>query len=411
MKILQKSMGTLEFIVLMALIMSLNALSIDMILPAFPAIREDFGLPAGDNRTAQLILVFFLGMAIGQIFYGAIADSFGRKKAIYLGLSIYVVATLAILFSSQVILIIIFRFIQGIGAAAFRVLSVTIIRDRFSGRKMAEIMSWIMMVFILVPMLAPQFGQVIIMFFPWKSIFLFLIIFSVFIAIWIRFRLEETLKPENRKEFTFKTIKEGFFLTVRDKSALGYTFTAMFVFGCLTIFLSSAENIYKRVFDIEGLKFTLLFAAIAMFSGIGNFCNSRFVGRYGMRKLSQFGMIAYLSLSIIWMLISFYFNGYPPLILFLPIFASIVFFQPLIFANANTMSMENMGNNAGSAAAVIGFLSTFGAAILGSIIGFFFQKIGNLIPISVGFVVYSAIALFFMLRTENFKLFQNKEIP
>lgn len=409
MDILKKPMGLVEFIALMAMIMSLNALSIDMILPAFPAIRADFGLEAGDNRTALLILVFFLGMSIGQIFYGAFADSFGRKNAIYLGLSIYLMATLAILFSSHVMMIIAFRFVQGLGAAAFRVLAVTIIRDRFEGRKMAEIMSWIMMVFILVPMFAPQLGQMIIMFFPWKSIFIALVLFSVFMGIWIKFRLEETLKPEDKKSFTFKNIRTGFWLTIKDRSALGYTIVAAFVFGCLTIFLSSAENIYKQVFDIEGMHFTLLFAVIAMFAGIGNFFNSRLVGRFGMRKLSQLAMMSYLGISVLWMIFSLAFKGYPPLLVFLILFASIMFCQPFIFANANTMSMENMGKNAGSAASVIGFLSTLGGVVLGGIIGYFFQKIGNLIPISLGFVIYSLIALFFMLWTENFKLFHNKE--
>ncbi len=409
MNIAKKSMGFLEFVALMAFIMSLNALSIDMILPAFPAIRADFHMPTGDNSTAMLILIFFLGMSIGQIFYGSIADSFGRKKAIYLGLSIYILATLAILFSANFTDVVVFRFIQGLGAAAFRVLSVTIIRDRFEGRNMAQVMSWIMMVFILVPMLAPQFGQLVIIFFPWKGIFISLVVFSLIIGSWVMIRLEETLKPEDKKDFTLKNIKLGFAITLKDKTAVGYMLVCTFLFGCLTIFLSSAENIYKQIFDIEGSQFTLLFAAIAFFAGIGNFFNSRFVVKYGMRKLSQIAMLSYLTLSILFMTISFIYKGYPPLPLFLMLFASIMFCQPLIFANANTMSMENMGKNAGAAAAVIGCLSTLGASILGSIIGYFFQKIGGLIPISIGFVIYSTIALFFMLYTENFKFFQSTQ--
>ncbi len=403
---LKKSMGLVEFIVLMAMIISLNSLSIDMILPAFPAIRQEYGLEAGDNRTALLVLIFFIGMAVGQIFYGSLADSFGRKKTLYICLSIYLLATLAILLSSHLLSIIGFRFIQGLGAAGFRVLTITIARDRFAGRQMAEVMSWIMMVFILVPMFAPQFGQIIIMFFPWKSIFVSLVLFALIIGLWVWLRLEESLKPAYRKNFTLSNIYKGFRLTLQDRSALGYTLVAAFIFGCLTVFLSSAENIYKQIFDIEGLHFTLLFAMVAMFAGIGNFFNSRLVRRFGMRRLSQLGMMGYLSLSIFWMISTFIFKGYPPLWLFLLLFSLLMFCQPLIFANANAMSMENMGENAGAAASVIGFLSTLGAAILGSIIGYFFQKIGNLIPITIGFVAYSAMAFFCMLYTENFKFFQ-----
>ncbi|MFV0432100.1 MAG: multidrug effflux MFS transporter [Alphaproteobacteria bacterium] len=402
-------MGRKEFIALMAFLSALNALAIDMILPAFPDIRASFNLLDSDSRMPLIVIVYFIGMASGQILHGPLADSFGRRRVVFFGGSIYILGALGVLFSPSLAMLIAFRFIQGLGAAAMRVLSVTIVRDQYKGREMAEIMSLVMIVFMLIPVIAPSLGQSMMLFFPWRSLFILFILAAIIVCSWVYFRLPETLRPENQKNFTIRNIINGFRFTLADRLAFGYTFVAGFVFGSFTFFLSSAEVLYEKVFHIHGFGFTLSFAGAASFMAVGNFANSRLVAKYGMRKISQTAMFAFITLSSILVFISLSYKGFPPFPLFFIPYATLLLFTALIFANTNTMAMENMGSVAGSAASVIGFTSTLFAAAVGAIISHFFMQAPTLTPVAFAFLICGCCAFAFMLWAEKFKLFKSSE--
>ncbi len=402
-------MGKAEFIVLMAFLMALNALATDMILPAFPQLRNFFHLSEDNNNLPQIVFFYFVGMSVGQLLYGPLADAIGRKKTIYIGMSVYILGAIGVIFSGLLPMMIVFRFIQGFGAAAMRVLAVTIVRDEYKGRNMAEIMSLVMIVFMAVPVLAPTFGQMVLIFFPWEAMFVVLILAAITASLWVHFRLPESLKPENTRAFTLHNTVEGLVVTLKDRSALCYTFVAACIFGTFTFFLGSAEMIYGEVFNIHGFKFTLSFAGAAIFMAVGNLLNSRLVSRFGMRVISQIGMIAFLIVSFTMVVVANIFDGFPPFYLFISLFAILLFFNALIFANTNTMAMENMGHLAGSAASVIGFLSTMTAVIIGNVINIFYAKHANITTVATAYIICGLMAFLFMLMAEKFKLFQPHE--
>lgn len=402
-------MGQIEFIVLMAFLMALNALATDMILPAFQDLRIFFNLSKDDNSLPQIVFFYFIGMSIGQLLYGPLADAIGRKKTIYIGMSIYIFGALGIIFSGLLSMMFFFRFIQGFGAAAMRVLAVTIVRDQYKGRMMAEIMSLVMIVFMAVPVLAPTFGQMVILIFPWEAMFVILILAAIWACLWVHFRLPESLKAEDIRPFTVHNTIQGLVQTLRDRSALCYTFVAAFIFGTFTFFLGSAEDIYGEIFHIRGFQFTLSFAGAAIFMAVGNLLNSRLVKRFGMRKISQVGMLAFLTVSLVMVVVAQIFGGFPPFALFLCLFATLLFFNALIFANTNTMAMENMGHLAGSAASVIGFLSTMTAVVVGNIISLYYAGHKDITTLAFAYLICGSIAFIFMLFAEKFKLFQAHE--
>lgn len=403
------AMGQKEFIVLMAFLMALNALATDMIIPAFQDLRDFFNIEEGNNSLTQIVFFYFVGMSVGQLLYGPLADAIGRKKTIYIGMVIYILASVGIIFSGMLSTMIAFRFIQGFGAAAMRVLAVTIVRDQYKGRMMAQIMSLVMIVFMAVPVLAPTFGQIVLIFFPWEAMFVVLILAAIFACLWVYFRLPESLKHEDIRSFTLKNTMDGLVLTLKDRSALCYTFVAAFIFGTFTFFLSSAEGIYGEIFNIRGFAFTLSFAGAAIFMAVGNLLNTRLVLRFGMRKISQVAMLCFLFVSLIMVITASSFGGHPPFALFLSLFAALLFFNALIFANTNTMAMENMGHLAGSAASVIGFVSTMTAVVVGNMISLYYIGHKTITTLALAYLICGSIAFVFMLFAEKFKLFQPHE--
>ncbi len=398
--------STIEFIAMMALLMAINALAVDMILPAFSQLRVSFNLPENSNIIAKSITYYMMGLGLGQMIFGPLSDSYGRKKILYIGLSLYIVAALLASFSQSLSFFITARFIQGIGASSARVLSMAITRDKFEGRMMAKIVSWIMMLFILFPVIAPQLGQGILLILPWQFMFYLFCGMAIITATWLHFRLPETLLPENRRPLSFINILHSTLIVLKDRYACGYMLVATFLFGGFSVFLSASETIFGRLYGIHGIRFTLTFSSIALVLGIGNMVNARIVERYGMRVISQVAYMAYLSFFALILIVTMMTKGYPPFLLFVPLLTCALFFQPMIFANTNTMAMENMKPIAGVAAAVIGSVSTFVGAHLGQITNSLFDYFQNLLPVSLGFFICGSIGFIILLWVERFKLFQ-----
>jgi DHA1 family bicyclomycin/chloramphenicol resistance-like MFS transporter len=398
-------MGKAEFIAMMAMLMALNALAIDIMLPGLHEIGASLGVES-ENHRQYVISAYLMGFAVAQLAYGPLADRFGRKAPMLAGLGIYVVAALFGAFAPTFEALLLARFVHGVGSAATRVITVSIIRDVFGGRQMAEVMSLVMMVFMIVPIIAPGTGQIIMLFGEWHLIFAFMAVAGVAVALWMRLRLPETLNPADRRPFTVRSIGEAFSIVLTDRVALCYTLASTFIFGALFGFINSAQQIYVGIYEL-GALFPVAFAAVAAFMSLASYLNSRLVGRFGMRRLSHGALIGFMLVSAVWFVLSLF--GTIPFALFLLLFALAMFQFGLIGSNFNALAMEPLGHVAGTASAVLGFMGTAGGGLIGALLGQAFD--GTTTPLGAGFFGVALAGLVFVLIAERGKLFQPHNPP
>lgn len=387
------------FIALVAALMSLNALAIDVMLPALPYMGEALGVE-NENDRHFVLGAYMLGFGIAQLFFGPISDRFGRRAPLLVGLVIYVIAAFAAVFAPSFLILLLMRFIQGIGAAGTRVIAQSVVRDRFGGRAMAEIMSMVFMVFMAVPIIAPGIGQLILFTGPWEYIFYFMAFLGAAITLWAAMRLPETLKPENRRELKASVVIEGFRLVFTNRMAFSYGLAGMFIFGALFGFINTAQQIYVDIYGL-GAYFPLAFAAMAGLMAISSYLNARMVRRIGMRRLSHSALLVFTTVSGVWFIITLVMQ--PPLWMFFSLFAIIMFMFGWAASNMNALSMEPLGAVAGTASSVFGFIQTVGGAILGTITGQFFD--GTLTPVASGYFTLGLAAILCVLVAEKGKLF------
>lgn len=389
-----------QFIALMAMLMSINAISIDIMLPGLQEIGASLGV-ADENDRQYIISAYLFGMGFAQLFFGPLSDRFGRKGPLLGGLALYGFCALAIVFVPTFTTLLFFRFVQGIGAAATRVVTVSIVRDVYGGRQMAEIMSLVMMVFMIVPVVAPSIGQLVMIFAEWHMIFVVIALFALAISIPVALRLRETLDPAYRRAFTALVILEGFRIVLTNRLALFYTLATSVLLGGLFGFVNSAQQILVGIYGL-GIWFPAVFAAFAGMMALASFTNSRLVQRFGMRALSHAALLGYALASLVWMSLSLI--GPLPLPLFIVLQSAAMFQFGLMAANFNAMAMEPLGHVAGTASSVLGFTQTIGGAFIGAMIGQAFD--GTVTPLAVGFFILSVLALAFVLIAEGGRLFR-----
>jgi DHA1 family bicyclomycin/chloramphenicol resistance-like MFS transporter len=394
-----------EFIALAAALMALNALAIDIMLPGLQQIGASLGV-ADENARQYVISAYFGGLAFALLAYGPASDRFGRRGPLLFGLSIYVIAAFAAAFAPNFETLLALRFIQGVGAASTRVIAVSMVRDRFGGRAMAEIMSLIFMVFMIIPVIAPGIGQLVMLFAEWHMIFICMGVIALAIVIWAAVRLPETLHPEDRRPFTVASIWKAFRIVLTNRISLWYTLASTTIFGALFGFINSAQQVYVGIYGL-GVWFPVLFAAIAGMMAISSFLNSRLVGRFGMRRLSHGAVIGFLTVSTIWFVWSLY--GQVPLVGFVLLFAAAMFQFGWIGSNFNALAMEPLGHIAGSASSVQGFLQTLGGGVIGAAVGQSFD--GTTTPLAAGFCGVAAVGLLMVLIAEKGKLFRAQHDP
>jgi DHA1 family bicyclomycin/chloramphenicol resistance-like MFS transporter len=402
-----KSMGKVEFIGLAAMLMALNALAIDIMLPGLQEIGAALGV-INENHRQYVISAYLLGFGIAQLGYGPISDRYGRRKPMLFGLGIYVVSSIAVVFVPSFAGVLALRFIQGIGSAATRVITISIVRDVYGGRQMAEVMSLIMMVFMVVPVIAPGTGQIVLLFGDWHLIFVFMAVIAVIVGAWMYYRLPETLHPEDVRPFTVKSVLNGFKIVLTNRIALCYTLSSTFIFGALFGFINSAEQVYKGVYEL-GQWFAVAFAGVALFMALSSFINARLVGRFGMRRLSHGSLIGFIVITFVWLLIQIYGPQPMPFALFIVLFALAMFQFGWIGSNFNSLAMEPLGHVAGTASSVIGFMGTVGGSLIGALIGQSFD--GTALPMVAGFFIVSLIGLVFVLIGEKGQLFHPHNKP
>lgn len=397
-----RTLSRLEFTSFLALSMALAALGIDLLLPAYDAIRLDLGLAVDAQAVTGLITAYFLGLAVGQLFYGPIADRYGRKRALAIGYGIYGVAALATALGPSLGVLLLSRFVWGLGAAGPRVVTLAMVRDRYEGEQMAKAMSFIMAVFILVPVIAPTIGAAAVSVVSWRFLAAGCAGAVVIAALWAR-RIPETLAPEHQLPMTWTRISAAARLVVSNRQTACYTLALTALYGVFASYLASSEPIYSQVFD-EGDRFPLIFGGLAAVMGVAMFLNGRVVERVGTRRLAHGVLIGYLTAAGALLIMALLTDGRPPLWLFLIGIAAMLTSHALLIPNFNTISMAPMGAIAGTAAAVIGATQIAVGAVLGALLDRTFD--GSILPLSIGFLGYGILAMGLVLFAERGRLFQ-----
>ena len=382
---------------MMALMQSLVALSIDAMLPALTEIGQDLG--AKEVNDSQLIVtILFLGLAFGQGIYGPLSDTTGRKPAIYLGFSLFLIGCLCSLFSTNLIVMLSGRFLQGLGLAAPRCVIVAIVRDQYEGPAMARVLSFVMTIFIFVPAIAPALGQGILFVAHWRAIFAALLSCGILTLIWFASRLPETLAVDHRIPFTFARIKQGIFEVCSHQVSLGYTISLGLISSAFLGYLSSAQLIFQKQYQL-GTMFPLYFAVLALCIGSASFLNGRLVMRFGMQNLSRWSKRFSTTISLVFFLYVISMAGHPPLWSLMLYMMIILFCFGIMYGNLNAMAMEPLGHIAGMGAAVTGAISTLISVPCGILIGHSYN--GTVIPVISGFAISGVLIVCVMHWVES----------
>lgn len=386
-----------EFVVLMAFIISLVALSIDAMLPALTDIARDLKFD-NLNDSHFIVSTLFVGMAVGQMIFGPLSDTTGRKPAIIAGILIFIVGSLLSYCANSESDMMLGRFLQGLGAAGPRIVSVALVRDRYEGRQMARVMSFIMTIFILVPVFAPAIGQLILNFSDWRAIFGLFLLMGFSTMAWFGMRQPETLAVENRIRFSLRQIMIDSRAIAGIPCSVGYTLTMGFLFGAFLGYLSTAQQIFQHQYGLGDL-FAVYFGVLAASIGLAALVNAKLVIRYGMRRLSFISMTMIAVLSTPFYLLSIYFNGHPPLPIFMTFLLAVFFFFGILFGNLNALAMEPLGKIAGLGSALVGSVSTIISVVLGALIADAYN--GTIMPLIGGIAILSVTCLITMRWTER----------
>jgi len=389
-----KSTGQKEFIILMAMLMSMVALTIDAMLPAL--IQISTSLNAEHINDGQLIVgTVFLGMALGQMIYGPMSDAYGRKPAIYLGIIIFLIGDIISITAQDFNIMLLGRILQGMGAASCRVVTLAMIRDCFEGKEMAKVMSLIMMMFIMVPAIAPAIGQGILLFAGWRSIFIFLLVFGLIAFIWLALRQKETLLDKDRIPLSINNIYSGIKETLSTTSTRNYMISGGIMFGAFIGYLTSSQQILQIQYDL-GKLFPIYFGILALAIGTSSFINSKLVMHFSLEKLCIFALAAICGLSLIFFGLTTVFDGNPSLWFFMPYLIGMFFGFGILFGNFNTLAVQPLGHIAGMANSVISTVQTLISVIIGSFIGQSYD--GSVQPLTVGFLVCASLTLVIVIR-------------
>lgn len=392
--------GFAEFVSLVAALMALTALGIDAMLPALPAIGTALGV-ASENQRQFVISAFLLGFGLAQLVHGPLADRFGRRPVLLIALSGYVVANLIAAFASSFTLLLVARFASGLAIAASRVVTVALVRDCYSGRAMARVMSLAFMVFMAAPVLAPSFGQVILLFGNWQMIFVMIAVVSAGVLIWFALRMPETLAVEARQPLSLARLASGWGRALTDRSSIGYTLAATALLGALYGFINSVQQIVAALTGGDDLLVPV-FIGVAGMMALANLLNSRIVMRLGTRRISHSALTGLIVLAGVHLALAQ--AGWETIWTFAVLQALTMACFGLATANFSAMAMENMGAIAGTASSVQGFTTVTIGTVVGAMIGLGFD--GTTVPLFRGFFIAGLIALVIVAIVERGRLFQ-----
>ena len=396
----RRDLGTSEFVVMIAGLMALNALAIDIMLPALDDIAAHYKLMNGNDQ--QLIIyAYIFGFGAPQLIWGPLSDSYGRRPVLFVALVGYTLVGLGCMMAGSFSQLLALRFVQGVFASGSRVIAVSIVRDRFAGRSMARIMSLVMTIFMIVPIMAPGIGQLVLYVAPWEWTFGALTVFGGALLVWSAIRLPETLPEAARRPLNLKSSALAYAGVFRSRVTTGYMLASGVIFGSLFAFIGSAEQVYTEVYGMEE-SFVIWFAIVAMGLSAANFTNSQLVERFGMRRLSQFALCGFISFSTLLLVLLLTVGEY--FAIFFPLFVLMFACFGLIGSNFNALAMEPLGKMAGTGSAAYGFATTTFSSLLGWMIGA--QYNGTSIPLIMGFAGLGCLTLIIVTITERGRLFQ-----
>jgi DHA1 family bicyclomycin/chloramphenicol resistance-like MFS transporter len=393
-----------EFVTLTAVLMAIQAIAIDAMLPALPGIGREL-LTAGDNRVQWVVTAYVLGLGAGQLFWGSLSDRFGRRPVLVTGLTVYGIAALACALTRSFETLLVLRLVNGL-AAACAVVVRSVIRDLYSGRSMARVMSLTFIVFMVIPILAPTMGQLILMAWPWRAIFVLFSVFSTLALLWAMLRLPETLPIERRQSLSPRHLVEAAGIALGNRISLGYTLAVAVTFGSVLSYVGTAPQIFGVTFGrlswLPGM-----FALCAMSMSVASYVNSRLVERLGMRFISHSALLVSLAVALAHLLVAL--EGHERLWTFVVFQSLSMGCFGLMVSNFGAMAMEPAGAVAGAAASLQGFVTTSGAAVIGAAIGKAFDN--STLPFTVGALCCSVGCLVFVLAAEKGRLFQSQAGP
>ena len=386
-----RTMPAPEFIALMAWLSAITALSLDAMLPAFPAMVHDLGV-ANENRIQLVLAVFSVGMGLGTLFVGPIADWLGRRRTIFIGFGIYFLASLASALSPTLEVLLASRFVMGLGAAAVRIAGLAMIRDLYVAREMARIISFVMMAFMIVPALAPMMGEWVILIGDWRMIFYVFMLFALAGAAWLHLRQPETLPVEYRRPMSLRSVVEGVREVLAERQIVLCAVAMTLGYAQLFSLIMSSQQLFTETYD-QGAHFTRWFALMALLSGAVSLVNARLVMVLGMRRIVNIGFGWQVATSILFLVLLL--GGVLPAWLDFPVFflwaVGLMGIAGLTFGNLNAIAMQYKGNIAGTTASVISAISVFFSAFIAAGVGQAYN--GTVVPLVLASLVCSALAL------------------
>ena len=395
-----RPMGFPEFVVVIASITALNPLAMDMMLPALPSIGAAFHIDVA-NRPQMVLSIFLIGFGVGQFVMGPLSDRFGRRPVLLGGMTVYGIASLLAIAAPSFETLLLARALQGLGTSATRVIATSIVRDCYAGRRMASVMSLAMMVFIAVPVVAPSFGQAVMLVTQWRGIFIVLMLYGLAALIWSGLRMPETLAASDRRSLAIRDVLGAFRQTITNRQTIGYALAAGGVQGSLFAFVFSSQQVFTEIYKL-GHYFPVAFAAIAIGVAVAGFLNARFVGRLGMRVISHGALVGFVAVAAT-MLAAVKLQMLP-LSLFMALAALMMFAFGLMFANFTALAMEPQGHIAGTASSLYGSITTLLGIGIGMTIGQVYD--GTLLPFATGFFLCTLAALAVVLVVEKGRLFK-----
>lgn len=394
--------GSGEFVALVAALMAINSLGVDIMLAALPEMAATLHIEHANDRQ-WIISAYALAFGVGHLFFGPLADRYGRKPVLIASLSVFTVTSVVAVFADTFDTMLIARAAQGFSIAASRVLCISIVRDRYSGRQMARIMSLATAIFLMVPILAPAIGQMVLLIAPWPAIFFVLALFGALLTGWIALRLPETLREDSRVRIHIGALASAARSVITNRHSMGYTISVTFLFGTVIGFINSAQQLFFDTFNIAEL-FVIAFAGISIFMIIAAYVNSRVVMRLGTHVVSHAALLGFILLSALHLLVAW--MGFEVLWTFVLLQGLTSFCCSLAASNFGAMAMEPMGHIAGTAASIQGGIVMAGSALIGTVIGQCFD--GTVLPLLTGFLAMGVSALAAVLVTERGRLFDER---
>jgi MFS transporter, DHA1 family, multidrug resistance protein len=398
-------MSFIEFVAMVAALMALNALAIDVMLPALQEIGVSLAV-ADENHRQTVLSAYLVGFGAGQLLIGSVSDRFGRRPVLIFGLALYIAAAAVCAIAPTFEALLVARVLQGLASAAPRVVTISIVRDSYGGPRMAKVMSLSMMVFMAVPVVAPSVGQLVILVASWRMIFVLLTLYGLVMMAWTWLRLPETLKPSDRRSFAPRQLLRSFGEVIATRQTSCYAIAGGLMFGAIFSFLVSAQQIFTDIFRL-GPYFPLAFAGVAAVMSMASFLNSRLLGRLGMRRISHAAVLSFTALALCTMILARLDALVFPV--FMVLLAGIMFLLGLIFSNFNSLAMEPQAHIAGTASSVFGSITTLIASVIGYVVGQAYD--GTLVPLTTGYFVFGLATLGTLLVAERGRLFGVRPLP